>query len=91
PILDANDSPKQGRMIGEIDKDETINLVSEKGEVKETTKPLKDDDDDDDDATLAETLLNIKRSATKDKGKAKKTARQEQERYNLEKALKLQK
>nr|GEV17681.1 phospholipase-like protein [Tanacetum cinerariifolium] len=52
-------------MIGEIDKDKNINLVSEQAEVHETVKPLKDDDD----ATLAETLLNIKRSTTKDKGK----------------------
>nr|GEU81824.1 ribonuclease H-like domain-containing protein [Tanacetum cinerariifolium] len=28
PSLDAEDSPKQRRMIGEIDKDETINLLS---------------------------------------------------------------
>nr|GEZ56703.1 hypothetical protein [Tanacetum cinerariifolium] len=74
-------------MIGEIDKDENVNLVSEQGEVHETTEPLKDDDD----ATLAETLLNIKRSTANDKGKAKETARQEQEKYNLEKALELQK
>nr|GEV42774.1 hypothetical protein [Tanacetum cinerariifolium] len=65
PSLDAEDSPKQGRIIIEIDKDETINLVSEQGEVQETAKPLKDNDD----ATLAKTLLNIKRSTTKDKGK----------------------
>nr|GEV24886.1 hypothetical protein [Tanacetum cinerariifolium] len=65
PSLDVEDSPKRRRLIREIDKDETINLVSKQGEVQETTKPLKDDDD----ATLAETLLNIKRSATKDKGK----------------------
>nr|GEX46075.1 putative ribonuclease H-like domain-containing protein [Tanacetum cinerariifolium] len=65
PSLDVDDFPKQGRMIGEIDKDENINLVSEQAEVHETAKPLKDDDD----ATLAETLLNIKRSTTKDKGK----------------------
>nr|GEV37445.1 hypothetical protein [Tanacetum cinerariifolium] len=96
PSLDVEDSSKQGRMIGEIDKDETINLVSEKGEVQETAEPLKDDDD----ATYAKTLLNIKRSTTKDKGKAQKlhaeelakeTARQEHERNNLEKALELQK
>nr|GEY17348.1 hypothetical protein [Tanacetum cinerariifolium]GEY17399.1 hypothetical protein [Tanacetum cinerariifolium] len=43
--LDAEDSPKQRRMIREIDKDETINLVSEQGEVQETAEPLKDDDD----------------------------------------------
>nr|GEX00558.1 putative reverse transcriptase domain-containing protein [Tanacetum cinerariifolium] len=65
PSLDIKDSPKQGRMIREIDKDENVNLVSEKGEVHETAKPRKDDDD----ATLTETLLNIKRSTTKDKGK----------------------
>nr|GEV04706.1 hypothetical protein [Tanacetum cinerariifolium] len=58
PSLDIKDSPKQGRMIEELDKDEDVNLVSEQGEVKETTKPLKDDDD----ATLAETLPNIKRN-----------------------------
>nr|GFB55092.1 hypothetical protein [Tanacetum cinerariifolium] len=65
PSLDIKDSTKQGMMIGEIDKDENVNLVSEQGEVHETAKPLKDDDD----ATLAETLLNIKKSTTKDKGK----------------------
>nr|GEW37714.1 hypothetical protein [Tanacetum cinerariifolium] len=54
----------KGRMIEELDKDENVNLVSEQGEVHETTKPLKDDDD----ATLAKTLLNIKRSTSKDKG-----------------------
>nr|GEW00935.1 putative ribonuclease H-like domain-containing protein [Tanacetum cinerariifolium] len=122
PSLDFEDSPKLGRMIGEIYKDENVNLVSEKGEVHETAKLLKDDNE----VTLAETLLNIKRSTTKDKGKgimqetelpkkikkrdmiqlsldeelaqklhaeelAKETARQEQERYNLKKALELQK
>nr|GEX80619.1 hypothetical protein [Tanacetum cinerariifolium] len=66
PHLDIENSPKQGRMIGEIDKDENVNLVSEQREVHEIAEPLKDDDDD---ATLAETLLNIKRSTTKDKGK----------------------
>nr|GEX87184.1 hypothetical protein [Tanacetum cinerariifolium] len=52
-------------IVREIDKDKTINLVSEQGEVEETAEPLNDDDD----ATLAKTLLNIKRSTTKDKGK----------------------
>nr|GEX96455.1 hypothetical protein [Tanacetum cinerariifolium] len=65
PSMDIEDSPKHGRMIEELDKDEDVNLVSEQGEVQETTKPSKDDDE----ATLAETLLNIKRSTTKDKGK----------------------
>nr|GFC95667.1 hypothetical protein [Tanacetum cinerariifolium] len=104
-----------------MDKDENINLVSEQGEVQETAEHSRGDDDE----TLAETLLNIKRSSTKDKGKgimqeielpkklkkkemiqlsldeelaqklyaeelAKEEARKEQERYNLEKALELQ-
>nr|GEV18522.1 hypothetical protein [Tanacetum cinerariifolium] len=109
------------RMIKELDKDENVNLVSKQGEVQETAEPSKDDDD----ATLVETLLNIKRSTTKDKEKrimqetelpkkikkiemihlsldkelaqrlyaeelAKEAARQEQDKYNLEKALELQ-
>nr|GEV15345.1 hypothetical protein [Tanacetum cinerariifolium] len=65
PSVDIEDSPKQGRIIEELDKDEDINLVSEQGEVQETAKTSKDDDD----ATLAETLLNIRRSLAKDKGK----------------------
>nr|GEY99900.1 ribonuclease H-like domain-containing protein [Tanacetum cinerariifolium] len=65
PSLDIEDSPKQGMMIEELDKDEDVNLVSEQGELHETAETLKDDDD----ATLAKTLLNIKRSTTKDKGK----------------------
>nr|GEY32277.1 hypothetical protein [Tanacetum cinerariifolium] len=54
-----------GRIIEELDKDEDVNLVSVQREVQETTKTFKDDDD----ATLTETLLNIKRSSSKDKGK----------------------
>nr|GEW59648.1 hypothetical protein [Tanacetum cinerariifolium] len=54
-------------MIGEINKDKNVNLVSEQGEVHETAEPLKDNND----ATLVETLLNIKRSIAKDKEKAK--------------------
>nr|GEW62201.1 hypothetical protein [Tanacetum cinerariifolium] len=49
--LNHEDSPKQGRMIKEINENENVNLT-------------------DDDETHAETLLNIKRSASKDKGKA---------------------
>nr|GEU77419.1 putative ribonuclease H-like domain-containing protein [Tanacetum cinerariifolium] len=66
--LDHEDSPKQGRMIKEIDKDENVNMVksSKKGEAHETAASPQIDDDE----TLAKTLLNIKRSATKDKGKA---------------------
>nr|GEV44731.1 hypothetical protein [Tanacetum cinerariifolium] len=55
----------RGRIIKEMDKDKNINLVSKKGEVQETTEHSRDDDDE----TLAETLLNIKRSSAKDKGK----------------------
>nr|GEY37819.1 putative ribonuclease H-like domain-containing protein [Tanacetum cinerariifolium] len=121
PSVHIEESSKHGRMIEELDKDKDVNLVSQQGEVQETTEPSKDDDD----ATLVETLLNIKRSITKYKGKgiiqeaelpkkikkremiqlsldeelaqklyaeelAKETARQEQEKYNLEKALELQ-
>nr|GEV86190.1 hypothetical protein [Tanacetum cinerariifolium] len=60
PSLDVKDSPTQGRMIKEIDKDKNINLVSEQAEVHKTAEPLKDDD-----ATIAETLLNIKRKSSK--------------------------
>nr|GEV54219.1 hypothetical protein [Tanacetum cinerariifolium] len=97
PSVHIEESPKQERMIKELDKDEDVNLVSQQGEVQEIAKPSKDDDD----TTLAETLLNIKRRTTKDRRKgiisklyaeelAKETARQEQEKYNMEKALELQ-
>nr|GEW03026.1 hypothetical protein [Tanacetum cinerariifolium] len=98
--LDAEDSPKQGRMIAEIDKDENVNLVksSKQGEAHKTAEHIMKSEfsnvspqKDDDYTTLAETLLNIQRNASKDKGKAKETVRQEQEKYNLEKALDLQK
>nr|GEW85500.1 hypothetical protein [Tanacetum cinerariifolium] len=117
PSVHIEDSPKQGTIIEEVDKDENIKLVSEQGEVQETAEHSRDDDD--------ETLLNIKRSLAKDKGKGimqetelpkklkkkemiqlsldeelaqklyakelvKEGARQEHERYNLEKALELQ-
>ncbi|GKC30667.1 hypothetical protein Tco_1037961, partial [Tanacetum coccineum] len=69
PSLDAEDSPKQGRMIEEINKDETINLVKsrELGKSHDTTEHKMESKHDDDDRTLAETLLNIKRSAVKGK------------------------
>nr|GEW99131.1 hypothetical protein [Tanacetum cinerariifolium] len=62
---------KRGRMIEELDKYENVNLVksSEQREVYETAEHTMDSLKDNDDETLAETLLNIKRSATKDKGK----------------------
>nr|GEW53150.1 hypothetical protein [Tanacetum cinerariifolium] len=72
--LDHEDSPKQERMIEEIDKDENFNLVksSEQGEVHERAKHRMDlsTSSQTDDETFAKTLLNIKRSAAKDKGKA---------------------
>nr|GEX83688.1 putative ribonuclease H-like domain-containing protein [Tanacetum cinerariifolium] len=83
--LDKEDSPKQGRMIEEIDADENTNLVksSKKGEAHETDGRRKESDDtevldfstaspqkDDDEETLAKTLVSIKKSAVKDKGKA---------------------
>nr|GFA62383.1 hypothetical protein [Tanacetum cinerariifolium] len=64
PSVHIEDSPKQGRIIEEMDKDENINLVSDQREVQETAEYSRDDDE-----TLAETLLNIKRSSTKDKKK----------------------
>nr|GFA64566.1 hypothetical protein [Tanacetum cinerariifolium] len=63
--LTNKDFPKQGRIIEEMDKDENINLFSEQGEVQETAEHSRNDDDE----TLAKTLLNIKRSSAKDKGK----------------------
>nr|GFB01846.1 hypothetical protein [Tanacetum cinerariifolium] len=53
------------RIIKEMDKDKNINLVSKQGEVQETAEHSRDDDDE----TLAETLLNIKRSSAKDREK----------------------
>nr|GEY32278.1 hypothetical protein [Tanacetum cinerariifolium] len=65
PSVDIEDSPKQGRMIEKLDKDNDVNLVSDQREVQEIAETSKDDDD----ATLVETLLNIRRSSAKDKGK----------------------
>nr|GEU54696.1 putative ribonuclease H-like domain-containing protein [Tanacetum cinerariifolium] len=82
---DKKDSPKQGRMIKEINEDENINLVksSKQGVAHKTAGGRKESDDtkavdfsiaspqkDDDVETLAETLVSIKKSAAKDKGKA---------------------
>nr|GEW16550.1 ribonuclease H-like domain-containing protein [Tanacetum cinerariifolium] len=64
PSVQIEDSPKQGRIIEEMEKDENINLVSEQGEVQETGEHSRDDD-----GTLEETLLNVKKSSAKDKGK----------------------
>nr|GEU52994.1 putative reverse transcriptase domain-containing protein [Tanacetum cinerariifolium] len=63
PSMHIEDSPKQGRMIEELDKDEDVNLLSLDEELAQKL--------------YAEELSN-------------KTARQEKEKYNLEKALELQ-
>nr|GEW55196.1 hypothetical protein [Tanacetum cinerariifolium] len=42
PSVHIEDSPKQGRMIEELDKDEDVNLVSQQGEVQETAEPSKE-------------------------------------------------
>nr|GEY99606.1 hypothetical protein [Tanacetum cinerariifolium] len=83
--LDKEDSRKQGRVIKEINKDENVNLVksSKQGEAYKTAGHRMESDDievadfsttspqkDDDEKTLAETLVNIKKSVAKDKGKA---------------------
>nr|GEU71116.1 retrotransposon protein, putative, Ty1-copia subclass [Tanacetum cinerariifolium] len=83
--LDKEDSPKQGRMIEEINEDENTNLVkiSKQGEIHETAERRKESDDtkvvdfstgspqkDDDEETLTEILVSIKKSVAKDKGKA---------------------
>nr|GEV49104.1 hypothetical protein [Tanacetum cinerariifolium] len=74
--LDKEDSPKQGRMIEEINEDENVNLVksSKQWEVHETAGHRMESDDtdvvdfstaspqkDDDEITLAKTLVSIKR------------------------------
>nr|GEV32486.1 putative ribonuclease H-like domain-containing protein [Tanacetum cinerariifolium] len=78
------DSPKHGRIIKEMDKDENINLISEQGKVQETAEHSRDDD---------ETLLSLNEELAQKlyaEELAKEEARQEQDRYNLEKALELQ-
>ncbi|GJU53833.1 hypothetical protein Tco_1227547 [Tanacetum coccineum] len=69
PSLNAEDSPKQGRIIEEIDKNKTINLVKirELGKSHDTAEHMMESEHDDDDRTHAETLLNIKRSVAKGK------------------------
>ncbi|GKB17757.1 hypothetical protein Tco_0851680 [Tanacetum coccineum] len=80
--LHNEDSSKQGRMIEKIDEDENVNLVksSKQGEAHDKARHKIESDDtevvdfsttspqnDDDEVTLAETLVNIKMSAIKDK------------------------
>nr|GEY38598.1 hypothetical protein [Tanacetum cinerariifolium] len=69
-ILDHEDSPKQGRMIEEIDKDKNVNLVksSEQGEAHETVKhrmDLSTASQIDDDETLAETFVEYQKKKEK--------------------------
>nr|GEY89708.1 hypothetical protein [Tanacetum cinerariifolium] len=80
--LDKEDSPKQGRIIKEINENENVNLVksSKQWEAHETVGHRIESDDtkvvdfstaspqkDNDEIALIETLVNIKKSATKDK------------------------
>nr|GFB58228.1 hypothetical protein [Tanacetum cinerariifolium] len=75
PSFDAEDSSIQERMIKELDKDENVNLVqsSEQEEAQEIAKHRMEFSTASpqiaDDESLAKTLLNINRSAAKDKGK----------------------
>ncbi|GJX46075.1 hypothetical protein Tco_0271265 [Tanacetum coccineum] len=103
--LDIKDPSKQGRMIEEIDQDENVNLVksSKQGEAHETAKHRMESDvdfstaspqNDDDELTLAETLIGHDEELAQKlhaEEIAKSTARQEQEKYDFEKALELQK
>ncbi|GKD00482.1 hypothetical protein Tco_1170756 [Tanacetum coccineum] len=71
--LVAEDPSKQGRsLIEEIDLDAKISLVPPHVEVHgSTASPQRNADTTTDDLTLAETLIEIRKSAAKDKGKAK--------------------
>ncbi|GKB34271.1 hypothetical protein Tco_0879213, partial [Tanacetum coccineum] len=73
----AEDPSKQGRsLIKEMDLDAGISLVPPHVEVQGSTfvsivSPQRNADTTADDLTLAETLMEIRKSAAKDKGKAK--------------------
>ncbi|GKC80692.1 hypothetical protein Tco_1131466 [Tanacetum coccineum] len=71
--LVVEDPSKQGRsLIEEMDLDARISLVPLHVEVQgSTASPQRNADTTADDLTLAETLMEIRKSATKDKGKAK--------------------
>ncbi|GJU03507.1 putative ribonuclease H-like domain-containing protein [Tanacetum coccineum] len=75
--LVAEDPSKQGRsLIEEMDLDARISLVPPHVEVQgstfvSTATPQRNTDTTADDLTLAETLMEIRKSAAKDKGKAK--------------------
>ncbi|GJQ95530.1 hypothetical protein Tco_0006669 [Tanacetum coccineum] len=66
--LTKRDSIKQWRMIEEIDKDETVNLVKSR-ELRKSHDTaehrMESEHDDDDNRTLAEIVLNIKEVAAK--------------------------
>ncbi|GJW65218.1 hypothetical protein Tco_0117102 [Tanacetum coccineum] len=99
---DSEDSSKQGRKIDEIDQDPNIALVQHDAEIQgrhgqEMDSPRVSTAED---ISTAKTLVYIRRSAAKDKGKAKmdeskpeqtKTKlQQRQERADYEAALRLQ-
>nr|GEV11976.1 putative ribonuclease H-like domain-containing protein [Tanacetum cinerariifolium] len=97
PSVDIKDSPKQRRrMIEELDKDKDVNLLNikrsttkdkRKGIMQETKLPKKIKKRKMIQLSLDEELAQKLYAEER----AKETARQEQEKYNLEKALELQK
>nr|GEY39478.1 hypothetical protein [Tanacetum cinerariifolium] len=91
PRVHIEDSPKYGRIIKEMDKDENINLMSlakdkGKGIMQEPELPKKLKKKEMIQLSLDEELAQKLYAEEL----AKEEARQEQERYNLEKALELQ-
>nr|GEV45640.1 hypothetical protein [Tanacetum cinerariifolium] len=103
---DLEDPSKQGRKITKIDQDPVISLIQHDAEIQgsvavSTAIPTRNIGvSTADDITMAQTLVYIKKSAAKDKGKAKmaesetvqtKTKlQQEQERLGFEAAVRLQ-
>nr|GEZ02737.1 hypothetical protein [Tanacetum cinerariifolium] len=75
--LNHEDSPKQGRMIEELDKDENVNLVqsSKQGKAQETVEHRKKfstaSPQTDDDETLAETFVSMKSEGQAGEGSSK--------------------
>ncbi|GJZ02742.1 hypothetical protein Tco_0520703 [Tanacetum coccineum] len=103
--LDIKDPSKQGRMIEELDQDENVNLVisSKQREAHETAEHRMDSgldfstaspQNDDDEITFAKTLIGHDEELAQKlhaEELEKSTARQEQEKYDFEKSLELQK
>nr|GEU34403.1 putative ribonuclease H-like domain-containing protein [Tanacetum cinerariifolium] len=86
PSVHIEDSPKQGRIIEEMNKDENIKLQRIREIIQETELPKKLKKKEMIQLSLDEELAQKLYA----KELAKEEARQEQERYNLEKTLELQ-